>query len=657
MPITIDFTETIQVLGTNDFHGRLQNDATAATAGAAVLAGAVKQLRGQNPDTVFAAAGDLIGASTFESFIQHDKPTIDALNEAGLEVSAAGNHEFDQGANDLTQRVMQPYNATTNPYGGANWQYIAANIRNNGDNSPLIPETWTKTMDGVKVGFVGAVTEHLPELVSPAGISQIHVTDVVNSVNTAADQLKAGGADVVVMLVHEGAPNTNCTTMDDDPTSDFGSIINGVNNNVDAIISGHTHLAYDCSFAVPGWAGRPVTKRPVVSAGQYGMALNKLTFEYNKVTDQVVVGTQALLPLKAAPAGPANYPVDPNTQAIVDAAVAAAGPLGAVPLGKIGGPFFRGKLADGTTENRGAESTLGNLVAEVQKWATSGAESGAAQIAFMNPGGLRQDMVGTGTGAFPRTLTYQQAADVQPFANTLVNMDLTGAQIKTVLEQQWQAAGAARPFLKLGISKGFTYTSDPDRRLAAGTRGTVTGMWLNGTPINSATTYSVTVNSFLASGGDGFLELNNGAGKQDTGKTDLQGDGRLHGAFGVGANTVNPDYKQNGVNSRSRSGAPAGYAPGDHVAFSVSGWSMTNTLDTKDTAVTVKVGATTIGTATLNNAAQAALPGFDVTGTANVDVVVPKPAAGPADADPGRARDGHGVAGDGERRSRRAPPR
>ena len=113
-----------------------------------------------------------------------------------------------------------------------------------------------------------------------------------------------------------------------------------------------------------------------------------------------------------------------------------------MPLGKIGGPFFRGKLADGTTENRGAESTLGNLVAEVQKWATSSAESGAAQIAFMNPGGLREDMVGMGTGAFPRTLTYKQAADVQPFANTLVNMDLTGAQIKTVLEQQWQAAGA-----------------------------------------------------------------------------------------------------------------------------------------------------------------------------------------------------------------------
>ena len=107
--------EEIQILGINDFHGRIANNTAGDEAGAAVLAGAVKQMRAQNPDTVFAAAGDLIGASTFESFIQKDKPTIDALNEAGLEVSAVGNHEFDQGYDDLVNRVMAPYDATTNP--------------------------------------------------------------------------------------------------------------------------------------------------------------------------------------------------------------------------------------------------------------------------------------------------------------------------------------------------------------------------------------------------------------------------------------------------------------------------------------------------------------------------------------------------------------
>ena len=625
-------TRDIQILGTNDFHGRLQRDGAGPTAGAAVLAGAVKQLRAANPDTVFAAAGDLIGASTFESFIAKDKPTIDALNEAGLDVSAVGNHELDQGYNDLVNRVMAPYDATANPLGGAQWQYIAANLRMNSDDSPAVLPTWTETFGAVEVGFVGAVTEHLPELVSPGGISDIHVTDIVEEANDAADDLEAAGADVIVLLVHEGAPNTNCATMDDDPTSDFGSIINGVDDNIDAIVSGHTHLAYDCSFSVPGWVAdtRPVTERPVVSAGQYGMALNQLVFTVDTATGEVQAKSQELLNLQSCTSGctpPAtpvwtpNFPADSATATIVANAVANAAVLGAQPLGNLGGPFFRGKTQSGV-DNRGAESTLGNLVAEVQKWATRNPESGEAEIAFMNPGGLRQDMTGTGMGPFPRTLTYQQAAVVQPFANTLVNMDLTGAQIKTVLEQQWQAPTASRPFLKLGISKGFTYTFNDT--LAQGSR--ITGMWLDGAPIAPATTYSVTVNSFLASGGDGFLELNNGAGKQDTGKTDLQGMVDYMAAFGSGADQVTPDYKQNGVGISFPAGAPASYAPGDHVLFNVSSWSMTNVLDTKDTEVVVKAGATTLGTFPLDNAAQLDLPGFDITGKASVDVVVPNDA-------------------------------
>ena len=171
-------TETIQILGTNDFHGRIANDPGSSAAGAAVMAGAVEQLREQNPNTVFAAAGDLIGASTFESFIANDKPTIDALNEAGLEVSSVGNHEFDQGYDDLVNRVMAPYDAETNPEGGAEWQYLAANVDEPGD-ADLIPDTWTQTFGDTTVGFVGAVTEDLPTLVSPAGMEGVTVDGIV----------------------------------------------------------------------------------------------------------------------------------------------------------------------------------------------------------------------------------------------------------------------------------------------------------------------------------------------------------------------------------------------------------------------------------------------------------------------------------------------
>ena len=154
----------VQILATNDFHGRLLPE-SGGVAGAAVLAGAVKQLEAGNPNTVFAAAGDLIGASTFDSFIDRDKPTIDALNEADLDVSAVGNHELDQGYGDLVNRVIPDFDPTTNPQGGANWEYIAANLRLKSNNTHAVAPTYMQTVGGIDVGFVGAVTEHLPELV------------------------------------------------------------------------------------------------------------------------------------------------------------------------------------------------------------------------------------------------------------------------------------------------------------------------------------------------------------------------------------------------------------------------------------------------------------------------------------------------------------
>ncbi len=226
VPITIAAIDPveIQVLATNDFHGRIQRNGSEG--GAAVLAGAVKQLRSANPNTTFAAAGDLIGASTFESFVAQDKPTIDALNEAGLDVSAVGNHEFDQGYDDLVDRVMADYDASTNPAGGAEWEYLGANVKFKASGDPALDGTWIKDQGGVQIGYIGAVTEHLDELVSPGGISEIEVTDIVEATNSAADELEAAGADVIVLLVHEGAPTTDCDAIADlGAGTDFGSIV------------------------------------------------------------------------------------------------------------------------------------------------------------------------------------------------------------------------------------------------------------------------------------------------------------------------------------------------------------------------------------------------------------------------------------------------
>ena len=209
---------------------------------------------------------------------------------------------------------------------------------------------------------------------------------------------------------------------------------------------------------------------------------------------------------------------------------------------------------------------------------------------------------------------------MQPFANTLVNMDLTGAQIKAALEQQWQPGGASRPFLKLGASRGFTYTSDPN----AATGSRITGMWLDGTPIDPTTTYSVTVNSFLASGGDNFTAFAGGTSKQDTGKIDLQSMVDYMAEFAdttAGDPPLPVHAEQNGVHVVFPAGAPASYEPGADVAFDVSGWSFTSAP--VDANVVVSLGGADLGTFPLNNAAQAALPGFDVVGTASIDVTLP----------------------------------
>src|SRR6188472_3024411 len=257
-------TVDINLVTVNDFHGRIEQSGTAA--GIARLSTAVNQFRAQNPNTIFAAAGDMIGASTFTSFIQQDVPTIETLNAAGLDVSAVGNHEFDAGFADLTDRVMPL----------ASWEYLGANIYDKATGDPALPEYWIKKFNGIRVGFVGAVTDELPSLVSPAGIEDITVGSPVEAANRVADQLSDGRsnngeADIVILLVHEGAATTDISSATD-PNSRFGQIVLNADDNIDAIVSGHTHLAYN----------HVIDGRPVISSGQYGERFSRMDIQYDR---------------------------------------------------------------------------------------------------------------------------------------------------------------------------------------------------------------------------------------------------------------------------------------------------------------------------------------------------------------------------------------
>ncbi|MFS6528440.1 ExeM/NucH family extracellular endonuclease [Microbacterium aurugineum] len=527
---------SIDVVTVNDFHGRIEADGAAA--GAAVLAGAVKQFREANPNTIFAGAGDLIGASTFTSFINDDNPTIDALNAAGLDVSAAGNHEFDQGWEDLRDRVQDR----------ADWEYIASNVFVTETGEPALAPAWVKELDGVKVGFIGAVTEDLDSLVSPEGIADLEVRGIADSVNAVADDLRDGDesngeADVIILLVHEGASSVELSSIT--PDSPLGEIVYGVDEDVDAIVSAHTHLAYN----------HVIDGRPVVSAGQYGENLGLMNIQVDATTKDLISITNEIKPLTEA--GKPLYPAVPEVQTIVDKAKAEADVLGAIKVGDITADFNRARQTNGS-ENRGGESTIGNFVADVQQSSTG------ADLALMNPGGIRANLTYASSGASDPdgNVTYREAATVQPFANTLVTLTLTGAQLKSVLEEQWQPAGSARPFLKLGVSKGLVYTYDP----AAAQGSRITSMTLDGTPVDPAADYTVAANSFLAAGGDNFSTFKEGTGKRDTGKIDLQS---MVDWFDANK-TASPDYAQRAVGVSVSPADADGYSAGDQVTVSLS---------------------------------------------------------------------------------------
>ena len=418
------------------------------------------------------------------------------LNEKGLTASAAGNHEFDKGFDDLAN-------------GGrvdalANFPYLGANVYAEGTQDAQLDEFHIEeTADGVRIGVIGTVTAETASLVTPAGIAGLEFGDEAEAVNRVAAELSDGDeangeADVIVALAHSGSSSTDCA---DVALTDLPS---GASELVDVIIQGHTHEAYACN-EVTGAAG---FTGPVVQGGQYGTSFDRVTLTYDTEVDggSVTATTAEVIDV-------IGFPQDPEVAATVDAAVAFALEAGSVPLGQATTDILR--AADG---DRSVESVLGNFIADVQLDQTR--EGAGAQIAFMNPGGLREDFLidaqfgDEGCGV----ITLGEANAVQPFANALVTLTLTGAQVKEALEQQWQPEGSDRPLLALGVSQGFFF--EYDEALPAGSR--ITSVTLDGEPVLPTSTYRVTVNEFLASGGDNFTVFAEGADPQQLGASDLE---------------------------------------------------------------------------------------------------------------------------------------
>ena len=517
-------TVKVGLLAINDFHGALEmprqsvfvpddkGEAMPVPAGgAAYLASAIDSLRAQHPNHLVVSAGDLIGASQLASSLFLDEPTIEVMNRIGLDFNATGNHEFDRGQDELLRMqsggcvqhtARKP--CQVEPFKGAKFKFLAANTVK-ADGSTLFPGTairsFGKGRGKVDVGLIGLTLEGTNELVSPEGIKGLTFADEAATINAAVPRLRAAGADAIVVVIHEGVrtkgtPNPQgCEAA----SGALGEIVDQL-DGVDVVVSGHTHWAYICE-----WPGKNPA-RPVLmtSAGVFGTLVTEISLEIDPRASRVVSRSARNVIVQSEAYKPAVDRVSPNTDRFprftpradvadyVSRYAEAARQFALRPAGRIGGEAMRG--GDGTSTG----GTLGALIADAQLAATAGA---GAQIAFMNPFGIRAPWrLAPGENG---QLTFGDIYKVQPFNNTLLTQTLTGAQLRRLLEQNFDGIG---PNQVLSPSRGFAYSYDLSRPV--GSR--IVSITLDGKPIEDAATYRVTTSDFLAYGGDTYSELAKG---------------------------------------------------------------------------------------------------------------------------------------------------
>jgi 5'-nucleotidase len=491
----------LRILAINDFHGNLKpppggiriedpDDKSKKIAvpagGAEQMATLVKQLRSGHRNNMFVAAGDLIGASPFLSAMFHDEPTIESLSTMGLAISAVGNHEFDEGKDELLRMqnggCHQEGCKGPHPFAGASFHYLAASTVLKESGRTLLPPYEIRTFDGIPVAFIGLTLKGTPEIISPASAAGLEFRDEAETVNALVPELKAKGVESIVVLIHEGGAQEGGYGECSGISGPIVEIVSKLDKAVDVVISGHTHRAYICE----------IDGRLVTSADKFGTLVTAIDLKLDSVTRDVISAKAGNIIVRTSLAK------DPEQTALIDSYEKVAAPIANRRAGAITATLSR---VPGLT----GESVLGDIIADAQLAATRSEKDGGAVIAFTNPGGIRTDIAMKDGGA----VSYADVFAAQPFRNRLVTLTLTGEQIRQMLEQQWR--DPSRPRI-LQVSGGFNYSWDAGKTY--GEHVVSDSMKLNGVAIDPAASYRVTVNDYLALGGDGFTALKDGGAKQ-----------------------------------------------------------------------------------------------------------------------------------------------
>lgn len=521
-------TMKLRVIALNDFHGNIDGANLNLTStvdgipsrtpagGVDYIAGLVKQLKAGAPNNVVVSAGDLIGASPLNSALFHDEPTIETMNRVGLEFNAVGNHEFDEGRDELLRmqrggchptdanscqgnKVGTPY-----PFEGAKFEFLAANVVDTVTGKTLFPAYGVKNFKGNRVAFVGMTLESTPSIVTPAGIAGLSFKDEADTVNQLVGRLKHRGINAVVVLVHEGGSVTGSINGCTGVSGPIVDIVKRLDDAVDMVITGHTHQAYNCTL--PNSKGRAI---PVTSAGSNGRLLTNIDLTLDTRSKDIVAVRAANKLVDRNNALQAAEPIVPVAEisSIVANYNALATPIANRVIGSITANIT-------TTRNAAGESALGDVIADSQLAATAPAAKGSAVIAFMNSGGIRTNLTyaSSAAGEGDGKVTYGEAFTVQPFGNSLTVKTLTGQQLYDLLNQQWATGQFADGGRTLQVSKGLSYqhTFVPNSSPLGANYVCDGSLKFNGVAIDKAASYRVTMNNFLASGGDNFTVFNLG---------------------------------------------------------------------------------------------------------------------------------------------------
>lgn len=493
----------LRILAINDFHGNLRpppggiriNDpedkskkVTVAAGGAEYMATLVKQLREGHKNTIFVAAGDLIGASPFLSAMFHDEPSVEALSMMGLAISSVGNHEFDEGKTELLRMQnggCHPEDGCQgpHPFTGAKFHYLAASTIETATGKSVLPPYEIREFEGIPVAFIGLTLKETAGIVSPKGITGLEFRDEAETVNALVPQLKAHGVEAIVVLIHQGGQPSGDYNECPAITGPIVEIVQKFDRAVDVVVSGHTHRAYVCD----------IDGRLVTSGDKYGTLVTAIDLKLDPATRDIASARAENVIVANA-----SLARDPEQTALIDTYDKLSAPIANRPAGSVTQTLSR-------VPNDAGESALGDVIADAQLAATRDAKDGSAVIAFTNPGGIRTDINPKENGA----VSYGDLFASQPFRNRLVTMTLSGSQIKDMLEQQW--LDPKRPRI-LQVSNGFSYIWDASKPL--GERVIVDKMTLNGKPVEPGAAYRVTINDYLAVGGDGFTVAKLGGSPQ-----------------------------------------------------------------------------------------------------------------------------------------------